>query len=81
MFAPEIVWPSRREWREMRRVWPELPDAVGAIDATSQKINQQLNENQADYYIGHRHYHCMHTQIVIKFTIRHISSRFPKHFE
>ena len=39
VFAPEIVWPSRRLWREMRRVWPELPDAVGVIDATSQKIN------------------------------------------
>ena len=62
----------------MRHVWPELPDAVGAIDATSHKINRPLNENQADYYSGHWQYHCIHTQIVIdnNFTVRHISSGF-----
>lgn len=62
----------------MRGVWRELPDAVGAIDATSHRIYRPQTENQADYYSGHRHYHCLHTQIVIDYalTIRHISSGF-----
>jgi hypothetical protein len=40
--------------------WQKLPFAVGAIDGTSTEI-----ESQEHYYSGNRHYHCIHTQVVI----------------
>ena len=59
----------------MRDVWQELLDAVGAIDATSHMINRSVNEKQADYHSANRHYHCIHTQIVLHNNLakRHIN--------
>ncbi|CAG2254071.1 unnamed protein product [Mytilus edulis] len=45
--------------------WEKLPMAVGAIDGTSTEIYRPLVEPQELYYSGHRHFHCVHTQVVI----------------
>lgn len=79
-YAPTITWPTRREWRQMKGNWSALPDAVGAIDGTSHRIYRPSSEEQRDYYSGHRHCHCIHTQIVIdNLKIRRISSGFLGH--
>jgi len=38
--------------------------AVGAIDGTSHRIYRPEVEPQELYYLGHRHVHCLHTQVV-----------------
>ena len=38
--------------------------AVGAIDGTSHRIYRPEVEPQELYYLGHRHFHCLHTQVV-----------------
>ncbi|VDI61573.1 Hypothetical predicted protein [Mytilus galloprovincialis] len=38
--------------------------AVGAIDGTSTEIYRPLVEPQELYYSGHRHFHCVHNQVV-----------------
>jgi hypothetical protein len=80
-YRPVVRWPEREEWRRMRDEWPELPGAVGVIDGTSHKIYRPGHNIQARFYSGHRHIHCVHTQIVIdnKKQIRHISSGFLGH--
>ena len=45
--------------------WQEFPNVVGAIDATPHEIYRPLTEPQRLYYSGHRHYHCINTQIII----------------
>ena len=45
--------------------WPEFPNAVCAIDTTPQEIYCPLTEPQRPFYSGHRHYHCVNTQLVI----------------
>jgi len=45
--------------------WPEFPNVVGVIDSTPHQIYQPLSEAQRPFYSGHRHYHCMNTQLVI----------------
>jgi len=64
-FQNQITWPNRQEWNNLMGNWPEFPNAVGAIDATPHEIYRPLSEPQRPFYSGHRHYHCMNTQIVI----------------
>jgi hypothetical protein len=80
-YAPEVQWPEREEWQTMREEWPELPGAVGVIDGTSHRIYRPQPNIQMQFYSGHRHVHCLHTQIVIDNNnkIRHISSGFLGH--
>ena len=61
---PVICWPSQREWRDLRGNWPEMPAVVGCIDGTSHEILMPMVENQAEFYSGHRKYHCYHTQVL-----------------
>ena len=60
-----IKWPNLNEWRNLQGCWPKLPFAVGAIDGTSTEIYRPQTEPQELYYSGNRHYHCIHTQVVI----------------
>ena len=72
-----LHWPNLREWQSFRGNWPRIAMAVAAIDGTSHEINRPVN-NQGQFYSGHSHYHCVHTQIVVDNTdrIRHIESGF-----
>ncbi|VDI75488.1 Hypothetical predicted protein [Mytilus galloprovincialis] len=47
--------------------WEKLPMAVGAIDGTLTEIYRPLVEPQELYYSGRRHFHCVHTQVVIDY--------------
>ncbi|XP_031555303.1 uncharacterized protein LOC116292177 [Actinia tenebrosa] len=64
-FQNQITWPNLAEWRNLMGSWPELPNAVGAIDATPHEIYCPLAEPQRPFYSGHRHYHCLNTQLVM----------------
>lgn len=64
-FQNQITWPNLAEWRNLMGNWPELPNAVGAIDATPHEIYCPLSEPQRPFYSGHRHYHCLNTQLVM----------------
>lgn len=81
LFASLVTWPSIPEWQSMRNNWPNLPTAVGAIDGTSTEIYRPMIEPQQHYYSGHRHYHAIHSQVVIDNTgeIRHIECGFLGH--
>lgn len=69
-----IQWPTDEEWRSMQGIWTKLPMADGAIDGTS-------HEPQDIYYSGHRHFHCLHTQVIcdVDGTIRYVESGYPGH--
>jgi len=64
-FQNQIRWPNLQEWVNLRGNWPEFPNAVGAIDSTPHEIYRPMTEPQRPFYNGHRHYHCMNTQLVI----------------
>jgi len=64
-FSNQIEWPTVQEWTNMMGNWPEFPNVIGTIDSTPHRIYRPLTEPQRLYYSGHRHYHCMHTQIII----------------
>jgi hypothetical protein len=49
----------------MANNWPDMPNVVGAIDGTSHAIQRPSAEPERLFYSGHRHYHCLHTQIII----------------
>ena len=61
----QIRWPNLLEWQNLIGNWPEFPNAVGAIDTTPHEIYCPLTEPQRPFYSGHRHYHCMNTQLVM----------------
>ena len=60
-----MQWPTINKWREKRGSWAKLESAVGAIDETSTEIYRLQIEPQKKYLSGHRHFHAIHTQIVI----------------
>ena len=64
-FQNQIRWPNVLEWGNLMGNWPEFPNVVGAIDSTPHQIYRPLSEAQRPFYSGHRHYHCMNTQLVI----------------
>ncbi|KXJ08298.1 hypothetical protein AC249_AIPGENE19564 [Exaiptasia diaphana] len=64
-FQNQITWPNIAEWRNLIGNWPELPNSVGAIDVTPHEIYCPLSEPQRPFYSGHRHYHCLNTQLVM----------------
>lgn len=59
-FQNQIRWPNLLEWGNLMGNWPEFPNVIGAIDSTPHEIYCPLS-----FYSGHRHYHCMNTQLVI----------------
>ena len=62
---PFIRWPSAGEWLALRGNWRKIPLAVGSIDGTSHRIYRPKVEPQEQYYSGHRHFHAVHTQVVV----------------
>lgn len=64
-FSNQITWPNAQEWINLRGNWPDFPNTVGAIDSTPHEIYCPSTEPQRLFYSGHRHYHCMHTQLVV----------------
>ena len=60
-----MEWPTLNEWREKRGSWAKLESTVGAIDGTFTEIYRSQIEPQELYFSGHRHFHTIHTQIVI----------------
>lgn len=64
-YSPEIEWPTLNEWLSIRNTWPQLPNALGAIDGTSHPIYRPQNEPQEQFYSRHRHMHCIHTQVLV----------------
>ena len=60
-----MQWPTINEWREKRSSWTKLESAVGVIDSTSTEIYHPQIEPQELYFSGHRHFHAIHTQVVI----------------
>ena len=56
------------EWTNFQGRWRKLPFDIGGIDGTSTEIYRPGIESQEHYYSGNRHYHCIHTQVVIKTT-------------
>lgn len=80
-FHALVQWPSLDEWTSKIGNWNKLPSAVGAIDGTSTEINRPHIEPQELYFSGHRHFHVIHTQVVVDNTgkICHIQSGFLGH--
>ena len=76
-----LVWPTVAEWRAMHETWAKLPSAVGAIDDSSHRIYRLEVEPQELYYSGHRHFHCIHTRVVVDVhgTIPYIESGYQNH--
>ncbi|KXJ10950.1 hypothetical protein AC249_AIPGENE4796 [Exaiptasia diaphana] len=64
-FRNQIVWPNPLAWNNMMGSWPEFPNVVGAIDSSPHEIYRPSTEPQRLYNSGHRHYHCMNTQMII----------------
>ena len=56
--------------------------AVGAIDGTSHRIYRPEVEPQELYYLGHRQFHCLHTQVIsdVYGTIRYIDLNAAQQF-
>lgn len=65
IYSPNIAWPSRQQWLQLHGNWSNIPTALAAIDGTSHAIYRPQVEPQEEYYSGHRHVHCIHTQIVV----------------
>ena len=65
----------------MLGVWTKLPVAVGAVYGSSHRIYRPRVEPQKLYYSGHRHFHCLYTQVVCDayVTIRYIESAYADH--
>jgi len=61
-----VQWPTINEWREKRSSWTKLESAVGVIDSTSTEIYHPQIEPQELNFSGHRHFHAIHTQVVIE---------------
>ena len=65
-YAHSITWPLQEMWLSLRGTWPDLPHAVGVIDGTSHKIWRPIadeDDTQCEYFSGHHHFHCFHTQV------------------
>ena len=76
-----LVWPTVAECWAMRETWANLPSAIGAIDGTSHRIHRPEVEPQVLYYSGHRHFHFIHTQVVVDVhgTVCYIESGYQGH--
>ena len=64
-FSNQVVWPNLQEFNNMMGNWSEFPNVVGVIDSSPHEIYRPLTEPQHLFYSGHRHYHCMNTQMII----------------
>ena len=64
-FLNLVQLPSLNEWRAKVRNWEILEMAGDAIDGTSMEIYKSLIETRKLYLSGHRHFHCIHTKVVI----------------
>jgi hypothetical protein len=76
-----VQWPSLDEWTSTNFNWNKLPSAIGATYGTSTEINRPHIEPQELYFPAHRHFHFIHTQVVVTNTgkICHIQSGFLGH--
>ena len=64
-FQTQIRWVNVMEWGNLMGNRPEFHNVTSAIDAIPHRIYRLLSEPQRPFYNGHRHYHCMNTQLVI----------------
>ena len=65
IYAPNIIWSSEENWRQLRDSWHTLPAAIAAIDGTSRVIYTDHRWSLKNKYSGHRHGHCMHTKVIM----------------
>ena len=76
-----MQWPTLAKWTEIIGNWNKLLVTVGAIDGTSSEIDRPKTNSQELYFSGHRHFHTIHTQVVVDNAgiICHIQSGFQGH--
>ena len=81
LYAGSVRWPTVAEWTRLGGKWRDMPLVVGMIDATSHRIYKPKTERETLYYSGHRHFHCVHTQIIVdnNGVLRYIKSGFKGH--
>lgn len=81
LYAGGVRWPTVAEWVSFGGKWHDMPSVVGMIDATSHRIYRPKTERETLYYSGHRHFHCVHTQIIVdnNGVLRYIKSGFKGH--
>lgn len=76
-----IKWPTLGEWGQKIGYWDKIPCAVGSIDGTSHEIYRPGVEPQEPFYSGYRHYHTLHTQVIVDIegVVVYVESRFLGH--
>ena len=81
LYAGSVRWSMRAEWTTMRGRWRDMPLVVGMVDLTPHRIYKPLTERESLYYSGQRHFHCMHTQVVVDNydVLRYIKTGFMGH--
>ena len=81
LHAGSVRWPTAAEWARMRGKWNDMPSIVGMIDATSHRIYRPQTERETLYYSGHRHFHCVHTQVITdnEGVLRYVKAGFKGH--
>ena len=77
----EIQWFSPEDVEEQRGRWPEIPNAVGALDCTIHRI-ERPTENQGQFYRGDKRCHFVNTLCICdtEGRIRHIEAGFSGHW-
>ena len=60
-----LTWHDETEWNEQRGEFQEFPNAVGAIDAFSVRINRPQGRAQRLYYRRDRGFHFLNFQAII----------------
>ena len=53
------------EWTTLGGKWRDMPLVVGMIDDTSYRNYKPKTERETLYYSGHKHFHCVYTQIIV----------------
>ena len=81
LYAGSVRWSIAEEWTSMTGKWSDMSSIIGMIDATSHRIYRPLTERETLYYSGHRHYHCVHTQVIIdrERVLRYVKTGFKGH--
>ena len=77
----EIQWFAPEEIDRQRGFWPEIPNAVGALDCTIHRI-ERPTENQGRYYRGDKRCHFVNTLCICdtEGRIRHIEAGYSGHW-
>ena len=81
LYAWSVRWTTVAEWTTLGGKWRDMPLVVGMIDATSHRNYKPKTERETLYYSGHKHFHCVHTQIIVdnNGVLRYIKSGFKGH--